>query len=176
MKTSELLETIAYENSLEYIETTIGMNGYPKCIRGAIIGFETFEEAEKLAKEHGLVIRTFFKRDGWQLYERNCSTTYEPLHITALDYGDDYSQLETSDRRDFFENEVKPFLEDMESFDDLKTFISRKEELFEKLEDIDDGQIVITYCGDYYETIDKNLMQWSNDGKTWVIGVMEDEA
>lgn len=170
------LESIAYENGLQYIETTTGMNGYPQCIRGAIIGFETFEEAEKLAKEHGLVIRTFFKRDGWQLYQRDSNTTYRALHITASDYGDDYSQLETSDSRDFFENEVKPFLEDMESFDDLKTFISRKEELFEKLEDIDDGQIVITRCGDYYETIDRELMEWNNDSKTWVIGIMEDEA
>jgi len=86
MKTSELLETIAYENSLEYIETTVGMNGYPKCIRGAIIGFETFEEAEKLAKEHGLCIRTFFKRDGWQLYQRDSNTTWGPLEIGCDDY------------------------------------------------------------------------------------------
>lgn len=170
------LESIAYENGLEYIETTTGMNGYPQCIRGAIIGFETFEEAEKLAKEHGLCIRTFFKRDGWQLYQRDRNTTWEPLKITASDYGDDYSQLSVHDAEDFFENEVKPFLEDMGSFDDLKTFISRKEELFEKLEDIDGGQIVITHCGDYYETIDRELMEWSNDSKTWVIGIMEDEA
>lgn len=172
----ELLETIAYENSLEYIETTTGMNGYPKCIRGAIIGFATFEEAENVAKEHGLCIRTFFKRDGWQLYQRDSNTTHRPLHITASDYGDDYSQLETSDRRHFFKDEVKPFLEDMESFDDLRKFVSQKEIIFEKLENIDDGQIVITYCGAYYETIDRELMEWSNDSKTWVIGVMEDEA
>lgn len=31
MKTSDLLETIAYENSLEYIETTIGMNSILTC-------------------------------------------------------------------------------------------------------------------------------------------------
>ena len=64
----ELLETIAYENGLEYIETTTGMNGYPQHIRGAIIGFYTFDEAKKLSKEHGLRITTFFKSDGWQMY------------------------------------------------------------------------------------------------------------
>ena len=170
------LESIAYENGLQYIETTTGVNGYPQHIRGAVIGFTTFTEAELLAKEYGLCIRTFFKRDGWQLYQREGWNTYRPLHITASDYGDDYNQLDVSDCRDFFENEVKPFLEDMESFEDLKKFIAGKEELLEKLEDIDDGQIVITRCGDYYETIDKGLMEWDHDSKTWVIGVMEDEA
>ena len=170
------LENIAYENGLQYIETTTGMNGYPQHIRGAIIGFYTFQEAEDLAREHGLCIRTFFKRDGWQLYQRESGSTYRPLRITASDYGDDYNQLDVSACRDFFENEVKPFLEDMESFEDLKKFIAGKEVLLEKLEDIDDGQIVITCCGDYYETIDKGLMEWNHDSKTWVIGVMEDEA
>jgi len=171
----ELLEIIAYENGLEYIETTTGTNGYPQNICGAIIGFGTFEEAEKLARTHGLTIRTFFKRNGWDLYQRNNNTTYRALHITASDYGDDYSQFETSDRRHFFENEVKPFLDDMESLDDLRKFINQKEKIFEKLEDIDDGQIVITYCGNYYETIDRELMEWSDDSKTWVIGIMEDK-
>ena len=176
MKTSELLETIAYENSLEYIETTIGMNGYPKSIRGAIIGFETFEEAEKLAKEYGLVIRTFFKRDGWQLYERNSSTTYEPLEIGCDDYGDDYHQYTADDCEDFFEEQVKPMLGDFDNFEDLQKFIDNSKEIYDELQSIDETQLVITYMGRYYETIDRKMMQWSNDSKTWVIGVMADEA
>ena len=98
----ELLETIAYENGLEYIETTTGMNGYPQHVRGAIIGFETYGEAEKVAKEHGLRITTFFKRDGWHLYQRNGDTTWEPFKITSSDYGDDYEQYSVDDSDDFF--------------------------------------------------------------------------
>ena len=176
MKTSELLETIAYENSLEYIETTIGMNGYPKCIRGAIIGFETFEEAEKFAEERGLVIRTFFKREGWQLYQRNANTTWGPLEIGCDDYGDDYHQYTADDREDFYEEQVKPMLGDFDNFEDLQQFIEDRKEVFDELQSIDETQLVITYMGRYYETIDRKMMQWSNDSKTWVIGVMEDEA
>ena len=171
----ELLENIAYEKGLEYVETTTGMNGYPQHLRGAIIGFETFEEAEEVAQEHGLRITTFFKRDGWQLYQRESGTTYRALHITASDYGDDYSQLETSDSRDFFENEVKPFLADVDSFSSLHSLLSEKEKLYDYLDGINDGQIIITRCGEYYETIDRELMSWSHDGKTWVIGVMEED-
>lgn len=170
----DTLESIAYENGLQYITTTAASNGYPQNLRGAIIGFSTFNEAKALAEKHNLRITTFYKKDGWQFYTRNGDTTWSPLHITASDYGDDYSRFETSDRRYFFENEVKPFLEDMESFDDLRKFVSQKEKIFEKLENIDDGQFVITYRGAYYETIDRELMEWSNDSQTWVIGVIDD--
>lgn len=177
MTTSELLENIAYENSLEYIETTTGVNGYPKCIRGAIVGFETFEEAEKLAKEHGLVIRTFFKRDGWNLYQRDSNTTWGPLEITASDYGDDYQSF-THDisQEDFIENEVLPNLP-ATTFGDITNYLQRYEELYDKIVEAEDDELVIAdFCGSYVETIKKKLMQWSNDSKTWVIGVMEDEA
>ena len=153
------------------------MNGYPQCIRGAIIGFETFEEAEKLAKEHGLCIRTFFKRDGWQLYQRNSNTTWEPMKITASDYGDDYKQF-TNDisQEDFIEEELLPSLAPT-TFGDIVTITNRYEELFDKITDAEDDELVIADTfGDYVETIKKELMEWSNDSKTWVIGLMEDEA
>lgn len=171
------LESIAYENGLQYIETTTGMNGYPEHLRGAIIGFETFEEAEKLAKEHELVIRTFFKRDGWQLYQRNSNTTWEPMKITASDYGDDYKQF-TNDisQEDFIEEELLPSLAPT-TFGDIVTITNRYEELFDKITDAEDDELVIADTfGGYVETIKKELMEWSYDSKTWVIGVMEDEA
>lgn len=170
----ELLENIAYENGLEYIETTTGQNGYPSCIRGAVIGFETFEEAEKIAKEHGLRITTFFKRAGWQLYQRNGDTTYEPLKITSRDYGDDYSQYTSDDVEDFFEEQVAPFLGEFDNFEDLQSFIDGRKKIYEELSVIDETQLVIECMGQYHETIDRKLMEWSNDGKTWVIGVIRD--
>lgn len=171
------LESIAYENGLQYIETTTGMNGYPEHLRGAIIGFETFEEAEKLAKEHSLCIRTFFKRDGWQLYQRNSNTTWEPMKITASDYGDDYKQF-TNDisQEDFIEEELLPSIAPT-TFGDIVTITNRYEELFDKITDAKDDELVIAdIFGGYVETIKKELMEWSNDSKIWVIGVMEDEA
>lgn len=167
------LESNACENGLEYVETTTGRNGYPENLRGAIIGFDNYGEAEKLARKYGLRITTLYRKDGWDLYERNGDTTYGPMEISAEDYGDDYSLMSAEDCEDFYENEVKPFLDAMESFDDLKAFISKEEELFEKLKSLDDGQVAVLRCGEYYETIGRELMKWSHDGKTWVIGVME---
>lgn len=172
----ELLENIAYENSLEYIETTTGMNGYPQHLRGAIIGFNTFAEAEAIAQEHGLCITTFFKRDGWHFYQRNGDTTDEPLKITSYDYGDDYSHYDSDDVENFFEEQVSPMLGDFDNFDELQNFIDEHKKIYEELQSIDENQLVITCMGGYYETIDKKSMSWSHDGKTWVIGVMEDDV
>lgn len=171
----ELLENIAYEKGLEYIETTTGMNGYPQCIRGAIIGFDTFEEAEAVAQENGLRITTFFKRDGWHLYERNNNTAWEPLKITSYDYGDDYNHYDSDDVENFFEEYVAPMLGEFDNFDDLQNFIDEYKRIYEELLSIDETQLVITCMGRYHETIDKKSMSWSNDSKTWVIGVMEED-
>ena len=43
------IDEIASENELQVITTTTGMNGYPQSLKKAIIGFENFEQAEKLA-------------------------------------------------------------------------------------------------------------------------------
>lgn len=172
----ELLETIAYENSLEYIETTTGMNGYPQHLRGAIIGFNTFAEAEAIAQEHELCITTFFKRDGWHLYQRDGNTTYEPLKITSYDYGDDYKHFTNEiPQEDFIEEELLPNLA-ATTFGDIITMTNRYEELFDKIVEAEDDELVIAdYLGEYVETIKKELMSWNHDGKTWVIGVMEED-
>ena len=170
----ELLENIACEKGLVYIETTTGKNGYPQQLRGAVIGFETFGEAEEVARLHGLRITTFFKRDGCNLYERNNSTTWEPLKITSCDYGDDYSHHDSGDVENFFEEYVSPMLGEFDNFEDLQKFIDEYKKIYEELQSIDETQLVITCMGRYYETIDKESMSWSHDGKTWVIGVIED--
>lgn len=173
----ELLENIAYENSLEYIETTTGTNGYPQHIRGAVIGFETFAEAEKVAQEHSLRITTFFKRDGWQLYQRNGNITWEPLKITSSDYGDGYKHFTNEmSESDFIEEELLPNLS-ATTFGDIQNITQKYEELFDKIVEAEDDELVIADTfGEYVETIKKEQMSWSYDSKTLVIGVMEDDV
>ena len=165
---------VALEYGLDVIETTTNGTGYPEDLKKAMIGFEEFEEAEKLANKHGLRITTFFKKDGWHLWVRTGNTTYRALHITSADYGDDYNHHYCSDRVRFYEEEVKPCLENFDSLDELEAFIRDKRKLFDKLDDIDDSQLVISYQGNYYETIDINSMAWAFDTKNYVIGVIKD--
>lgn len=54
MKNKADLREIAENNGLTYAESTSGTNGYPSNIKGIIIGFDNFKDAEELAEKHGL--------------------------------------------------------------------------------------------------------------------------
>jgi hypothetical protein len=166
------LREIAELNGLTYAESTSGNNGYPSGIKGIILGFETFEEAEELAEKHGLSIETFKKKDGWQLWERTGNKAYEPFKNSCDDYGDNYSQLEKMSEKVFFESEVKDSLENFDNLEDLQNFLSKKQNLFDEVEILEIDEIVITCQGEYYETIKKTSMIFSHDTKTIVIGLI----
>ena len=68
-----LLDEIAYNNSLELIETTTGKNGYPENLKYAIIGFKNFEQAKEIAKKHDLLI-TEFRDKGEYISEKEADS------------------------------------------------------------------------------------------------------
>jgi len=175
MTTQDLLEIIQMDYDLEMIETTTGTNGYPRCLKKALIGLKNFEQVEEIANKYPEVrITTFHKRDGWQLWERDNNTTYEALQNSASDFGDDYTQFTSEDAEDYFENEVKPFLEDFENFEDLNKFLKEREEVLDKIQLLDDNELVITYQGRYYDTIEKKSMSFYHDTHHYAIGVIID--
>lgn len=175
MNTQDLLEQIQMDYDLELLETTTGVNGYPQSLKYALIGFETFEEAQEIANKYPEIrITTFHKRDGWQLWERNNNTTYQSFLTSASDFGSDYNQFTSEDAVDYFENEVKPFLEDFENFEDLKKFLEEREEVLDKIQLLGDNELVITYQGRYYDTIEKESMSFYHDTHHYAIGIIID--
>ena len=167
------LAEIASENGLQLIDTTANSTGYPEWLQKAIIGFDTFEEAEELAKENGLSIEIFHKRDGWDLWYRTGSTAYEPFRRSAEDFGDDYSEFSKDDLEDFYENEVQPMVSEFESFDDLRSFLDKNEKIKDEIEDAEDDEIVITCCGEYYDTIKERTMSYNYDSHRYAIGLID---
>ena len=143
------LESIAEENGLELIDTTSAMNGYPQCLKRAVIGFDTFQEADKLAKENGLSIEIFPKRDGWNLWYSTGDKAWEPFERSADEYGDNYRGFSNEDLEDFYENEVLPFVSDFNDFASLRSFLDNKEKIHDKIEEADDDELVITSEGNY---------------------------
>ena len=174
METKKNLHEIAESNNLEIIETTSQSNGYPSNLKYAIIGFESFDEAEKLADEYDLEIHSFEKRDGWQLWARTGNTMHEAFKNGSEDYGDNYSEFDggSMDEETFLQEEVLERLSDFNNFEDLQSFINSKKEVFEEIEKAGVHQKVITNMGDYYETIDKESMYFSHDTRNYVIGLI----
>lgn len=166
-----LLRELADNNGLQFIETTSATNGYPQDLKPALIGFNDYEEAEEFAQEHGLQTYIFHKRDGWQLWQRS-KPAYEPMIISAEDYGDDYNMFTNDELDDYFGNEVKPRLDDFDNMEELKKFLNNQEEIMDELDRCNENEAVITYCGDYYDTVKVKSIEWSHDTHNYVIGVM----
>ena len=167
------LAEIASENGFQLIDTTANSTGYPERLQKAIIGFDTFEQAEELAKENGLSIEFFQQHDGWDLWYRTGSTAYEPFRRSAEDFGDDYSEFSKDDLEDFYENEVQPMVSEFESFDDLRSFLDQNEKIKDEIEDAEDDEIVITCCGEYYDTIKERTMSYNYDSHRYAIGLID---
>lgn len=166
-----LLRELADNNALQFIETTSATNGYPQGLKPALIGFNDYEEAEEFAQEHGLQTYIFHKRDGWQLWQRS-KPAYEAMTITSDDYGDDYNMFTHDELDDYFDNEVKPRLDDFDNMEELKKFLNNQEEIMDELDRCNENEAVITYCGDYYDTVKVKSIEWSHDTHNYVIGVM----
>lgn len=166
------LEEIAYEQGLDLITTTSEVTGYPSNLRYAIIGFDTYEQAEELAKEYDLSIEIFTKRDGWKFWYRTGHEAWEPFQRSAEDYGDDYHQYTKADLEDFYENEVQPFVEEYDDFTSLRDFLDNMEDVKERIEDAEDDEIVITCGSDYRETIKATTMAYEYDTHHYAIGLI----
>ena len=89
------------------------------------------------------------------------------------DYGDNYSQLEKMNEKVFYESEVKDSLENFDNLEDLQNFLSKKQELFEEIENMEVDEIVITCQGEYYETIKKESMYFTHDTNHVTIGLID---
>lgn len=164
------LEEIAYKHGLNLIETTSEMNGYPRNLKKAIIGFSSFDEARKLADMYGLTVREFTRRDGWQLWVRGerMWEEYDYVQIwrdeaNAITYG-------PGDEDDVIE-ELKYFLGICNDLDEMRHFINNTKEVLDALNGCEDNQIVVTSFGKLEGVYERKVMSYSYDTHQYVIGV-----
>lgn len=167
------LAEIASENGLQVIETTSSITGYPEGLQKAIIGFDTFEEAEVLAKENGLSIEAFKKHDGWNLWYRTGCQMWEAFLRSAEDFGDDYRGYTKEDLEDFYLNEVQPMVSEFEDLDSLRCFLDLMGKIKDEIEDAEDDELVIACCGEYYATIKARTMSYCYDAHSYAIGLID---
>ena len=168
------LEEIADIEGLEYIETTSGTNGYPQDIQEAIVGFEDWEQLEKIAIKYNLNAINLHGRDGWQLYERQGSAS-EPFKNSSEDYGDNYSQEDDADSYQKSEMEdVFPHL-DLATFEEVEEWLKERKEVYNELLTCGENEIVITYQGRFYEKIEETSMCFMHDTHYYIIGLQRGE-
>lgn len=173
MKNEQLsLAEIADIEDLEYVETTSGRNGYPENIQGAIVGFENWEQLEKIAVKYNLEAINLHKRDGWQLYNRHGIAT-EPYKNSSDDYGNDYHAYNnTNSYQEQMMEEVLPYAE-FSTFEELEEWLKEKKEVYEELLTCGENEIVITYQERFYEKIEVYSMSFYHDTHHYIIGLQK---
>lgn len=168
------MNEIAHVCGLDVVNTTTGRNGYPQDIKQAIVGFDNWEYMESVAERYGLRITTLHKRKGWQLWERNGNTTLEPLKPTEEWYGDNYRLYEGEDTDTWFDEVVKPHLDNVMNWTDLEDYFEEAKQVYEEIMLADDTEWVVTRDDLYCETVSKECLSWSHDTHHYVIALMED--
>lgn len=159
------MDEIAEENGLTFVETTSEYNGYPANVKDALIGFSNFDEAKRIADENELSLIWINKRDGWNFWHRG-DTAYEPMTISTSDFGDDFEFEDDAEKYMEMAREIICELcESCSSLKEIRTFIDNVEEVADAIENLEDGQTVVTCCGKYYDTIDVNPISFYYDTK-----------
>lgn len=170
------LHDLASTYALTVIETTSERNGYPSNLKNAIIGFDTFEDAKKIAEENNLSIEMFKKKDGWNLWYRTNNISYNPMPNKAEDYGDNYKEYDPvifSSLEYLYEVEFRDVIKGNDfSLQELKDFIKKIEDLYKEIESCEDDEIVISDLSSHY-IVPEHTMYWTYDTNHIVIGLIE---
>lgn len=118
MKT--MTEERAYEEGLELVTITQGVNGYPSGLYKAVSGFESFEDAERFADEVKGEVVLLTKRDGHQFWSNN-GRQYEPLERAKfIDENDEIVFENGGSFEDWAQDEIRQMVEQHCSLVDLK--------------------------------------------------------
>jgi len=86
----------------EIVEVTQGTNGYPKNLKKAVTGFDSFAEAEEFADLYDGEVIEIAKKYGWQLWENRHRRyeAYTPTEIAGRMPDDCYIQDTVDDHID----------------------------------------------------------------------------
>lgn len=159
MKTQlESLEELV-GTDLQIVETTSGWNGYPSQLQHAIVGFNTFEEAEVFAEEHSMELIHLKKRDGWDLWERG-NTAWNAYDMMP-NYDNDNNTVMYNYQEDITE-EVKDYISGLDEFEEIAKAVETYKEINEKIEDLEEDEILLVHNGSL-EVIKKEAMSYCED-------------
>lgn len=165
--TREKCYDLAEQLGLDIVSVTSALNGYPQNVQLALIGFDSFDQAEDVANANGLTIVSLYKRDGWKLWAEQ-GAACGPIKLSAEDYGCDYMSYDSSWDEDDLADDLRGAIDGIEELDDIFTIVDFYKKLKEELDDISEDEQVIArmYDADTIEIIKKETMSWHDDANS----------
>ena len=172
------LRVLSEETGLDYVSTTDQANGYPSNIRIAITGFETWEEAEKIAAENNLMLIQIEKKDGWKVWYRKGAAD-SPISVSPEDFGENYSAIYPCSQKDFLTYEVEDDMitllcdDEFDSIDEIQAYLNNKKKIQDKVIALEKGEFALMNLGTYVETVKSPTMRCHIDTTTTAIAAIQ---
>ena len=171
IKSNSDISAIAH---LEHLYT-VSVKNQPDCM----VGFNSFEEAEKLAEKHGLEIVSLKKRDGEREWH-NEGPQFKPYDVMSflMEKSNCICTMtpdQYEDQEDYIRGEdIKGRLEDFDSLEDMKSFIEQELQLYNELKYILEPDEFIFWTDDrlYRERMKRYDISMSYDVYSYQIALM----
>ena len=161
----------AEKENLSIISTTANGNGSPNNVMKAIIGFDTFEDAEYLAKSCNGTCYSFHKKNGWPLWVRK-ECVSGPFDVANNLDGQTYNV----DDEDELIEDLKAFIDNPNvTLAEITKKASYLNMIAEQLKSLRPGEYLIkNNNGDFSEEVYRDfVMSLSEDSDTYAIGVLQ---
>ena len=170
-------EDLAYENGLELVEITQGMNGYPSGLYKAVSGFESFEDAEDFAKEVNGEVVLLTKRDGHQFWS-NHGRTYEGIERARYIDEEEYKGFKKAlDFESWAKEDIEEMVRMGEDIFSIQDTLDRMCEVYMEIDDMSEGSIAIVGNDYSYYIEDEYVTKLhDNDVTTYMIAVVDYET
>ena len=155
------------------IETTSSRIGHPSDLQKAVIGFATYEEAERYAEKHNMSVRSFFRKDGWNLWARD-RHTFQAFQLHASDFSEDYQHYNWNEADQYW-RDVNAEAEERLEFDGWTQsqafeYLAKCEKVRNEIAKLKEGQFACVYNNEVCEVHERETMEYHHDGTTYAIG------
>lgn len=172
------LNEVAKAYSLEQITTTPDFNGYPRDLKPALIGFQSFEDAERAANEIGGHPVELVRPDGHEFWTRkgHVFKAFDYSDAQTL-FGDNYETFTNSgDYWEFMREALPELISRREDPEDAEKLIKQVKETAEAIDDLEDGETALceNIGGVYAFFIILRPMEYYHDGAGHAIGIEQD--
>lgn len=167
----------ADENGLECVSTTSERSGYPRNVSVAIIGFDTFEDAEKAQSEIGGHIEHLESRDGWDLWYRTSNWANEAYKINGETFGDCYDVYSAEEKEFYKEQEMEYINELRASGDEDEAERADKlevelKDMLDAFDELGENEGLVLLDNSYYGTTPLETMSYCFDTHHYAIGLV----
>ena len=135
----------------------------------AVVGFDTWEEAEKFADMQGLRLALLSRRDGARLFEGDNDYLLYAPKVDYEDFGGEW-QYDGSTEEEAVADGMKGFIEGMDDVCAIEEAAIRFAEIWEAVQGLGDDEILVVFDNLKFEAHQEHTMDWWRDGSRYVVG------